>query len=186
MRELVNESFRVFFGVSFLPALLRDLDVRPQYFEDFCFCHVHDVGGKAEGALVVQQVLERDAAELVEVVVVQKEVAASQLSIAPSTADLLDVVLNGARHVEVNDRLDVALVNAHREGDRAAEHTHLVGDELLLNEATLLVRFASVVGGCRDALLSQVRSNLLGRGSLRREHQNRVELAEAVSPQQRE
>ena len=58
--------------------------------------------------------------------------APSQFAVATGPTDLLDVVLETSGHVKMNDRLDVRLVDAHREGNGAYKAPDLVIDEIPL------------------------------------------------------
>ena len=99
-----------------------------------------------------------------------------KVPIAACSADLLDVVLDGTWHVVVDDRLDVALVDAHGEGDRAAEHPRLVFDELLLDEDSLLVCLTCMVGGSCDSIRAQKGRDSISSTSCRCEQENRTEV----------
>ena len=72
--------------------------------------------------------------------------ASCQSAITTGTPDLLDIILNSSWHIKVNDRLDITLIDTHREGNRAAKHTSLVLDELPLDEVALLISLTCVVG----------------------------------------
>ena len=85
----------------------------------------------------------------------------SRCPVAPCTPNLLIEALNALGHVEMNHPADVALVNAHAEGDGGTDHQQVVVLELLLGLVALLVGQASVVGECVDALGSQCACHLL-------------------------
>ena len=67
-------------------------------------------------------------------------------AITTSSANLLHIVLDGSWHIVVDDRLNVTLVDTHRESDRTAQDSDLVGNELLLGVIPLLVSLSSVIG----------------------------------------
>ena len=69
-----------------------------------------------------------------------------EFAVSARAADLLDVVLNRARNVVMNNRLNVSLVDYHTVGDSAAENTHFVVCELFLDVGSLLVALPCVVG----------------------------------------
>ena len=92
-----------------------------------------DSARQHDGVLRIEQVRQRDAAKLVIVLVIQEHVAPSQFAVATGPTNLLDVVLKTSGHVEMNDRLDVRFVDAHREGNRAHKTPDLVVDEVPLN-----------------------------------------------------
>jgi hypothetical protein len=71
--------------------------------------------------------------------------ASGELAVTSRTSDFLHVVFNAPRQVIMNYTLDIGLVDAHAEGDRAAEDADFVCAELLLGERSLLVTFARVV-----------------------------------------
>ena len=72
--------------------------------------------------------------------------ASGKFPISPCPADFLHVILDALGQVIMNDRLNVALVDAHREGDGTTENADVVGAELLLDVGALLVGLAGVVG----------------------------------------
>lgn len=61
----------------------------------------------------------------------------------------------------MNHTLNIGFVNAHTEGDRAAQHTNFVADELFLRERTLFVTFTGVVASCLNALVAKIASDLV-------------------------
>ena len=89
--------------------------------------------------------MQGNPSQLVKVVVVEEHVASGELAVTTGAANLLNIVLNAARHVVVNDGLDVGLVDTHAEGDSAAEYSNSVADELFLGEGALFVRLSRVV-----------------------------------------
>ena len=95
--------------------------------------------------------------------------AASKVAVAARTTNLLHIVLDGPRHIVMDHRLNITLVDTHAEGDGAAEHAHFVVDELLLSKVPLLIRLAGVVGGCSDTVLIQVAGYVVRCAPLRRE-----------------
>ena len=105
--------------------------------------------------------------------------APSKVPISACPTDLLHVVLNALWHIVVDDRLNVCLVNAHRECDGAAKHPHIVCTELLLDIRTLLVSLTCMVGLGRDPLTVEEAGDLLRRSALRGEQEDRGESLEA-------
>jgi len=49
--------------------------------------------------------------------------------------------------------LYISLINTHRECNSAAKYFYLVVAKLLLNVGSLILAFASVIGGSRNSLL---------------------------------
>ena len=78
--------------------------------------------------------------------------ASSKVAISACPTDFLHVVLNALGHVVVDDGLDVCFINAHRECDGAAKHTHVVCTELLLNIVSLLISLTCMVRLSRNTL----------------------------------
>lgn len=149
MFELINQLVHIVTilglanGLNF--SLLSSTEVRendpgklPLALDDDLVCEFQRV-------VVVKDVSQDETSDQEEILIMQEHVAASELSIAASSPNLLDVVLNALWHVIVDDRLNVTLVNAHTEGNRAHETPHLVCDKKLLNSVSLLVRLSSVV-----------------------------------------
>ena len=152
-----------------LLGVLFEVDLRLDYGHKVHLCLANDTVGQAEATLSIQQVLQCNLAQIIEVVVVKEQMAASQIAITASSADFLNVVLNSSRHIVVDDRLNIALVNAHRKGDCAAQDTSPIVDELLLDEVALLICLASVIRGCRDAVLVQESGNRISSAPCRSE-----------------
>ncbi len=92
--------------------------------------------------------------------------AASECTIATRTPDLLHVILNGSRHIKMNDGLNVAFIDSHRKGNCATQHARLIVDELLLDVVSLLIGLTCMVGCRRDTVLVEIASDLVGCASL--------------------
>ena len=116
-----------------------------------------DLVRELQGALVIQQIAQSYPTQLVEVLVAEEHVAARKLAVSASSTDLLDVVLERARYVVVDDRLDVTLVNSHAERDGAAQDPRSVGYEVGLDLGSLVIGLASVIRACFEAVLVQDR-----------------------------
>lgn len=84
----------------------------------------------------------------------------------------------------MDDRLYVAFINAHREGNGAAKHSCLVVDELLLDVVSLLIRLSCMVGRRCYAVLIEEASDLIGGSSLSGEQENRGEAFEGIALEQ--
>jgi hypothetical protein len=72
--------------------------------------------------------------------------APCECSITTSSTYLLNVVFDTSRKVVMDYTLDISLVDTHGECNSAAKYFYLVAAELLLNVASLILAFASVVG----------------------------------------
>ena len=110
--------------------------------------------------------------------------ASSQLPVSTCPADFLHVVLDALGQVIVDDRLDVALVDTHGEGDGAAEDADVVGTELLLDVGALLIGLTGVIGSGRDTLCVEKASDLLRSAALCGEQKDRGQSLICVRPQQ--
>lgn len=110
------------------------------------FCFKNNLVGEQKRTLVIQDVTQCDPSELIEVIVVQEHVTPGQGSISSGSTNLLDIVLNRSRHVVVDNRLDIALVNSHTERDGAAENSDSILDELFLGVGSLLVCLSRMIG----------------------------------------
>lgn len=92
--------------------------------------------------------------------------ASSKCAVTTRTPNLLDVILDGSWHIEMNDGLNVTLVDSHGESNCAAQNTRLILDELLLDVISLLISLTCVVRCRRDTVLIEIPSNLIGCPSL--------------------
>jgi len=93
-------------------------------------------------------------------------VTASKVAISTSSSDLLDIVLNRAGNIVVNNRLDVTLVDTHGESNSADKDASSVLYKVLLNNGPLRVEETSVICSSFDTILVQELCKLLGRSSL--------------------
>jgi len=93
-------------------------------------------------------------------------VTASKVAISTSSSDLLDIVLNRAGNIVVNNRLDVTLVDTHGESNSADKDASSVLYKVLLNNGPLRVEETSVICSSFDTILVQELGKLLGRSSL--------------------
>lgn len=180
MRKLFHQQMLF---ILLLP-LLGFFDFAEFLFEVLLFGLDDYLVGQQEATLIVEEGAHHDPPELVEIRVGEEHVASRELPISPSSADFLNIVLDGPRQIVVNDRLDVALVDAHAESDGAAEDGDLVVDELLLNLRSLLVRLASVIASCLYSILLEKLSQLIGCSSLGSEDEDACEATEGGRPQQ--
>ena len=73
----------------------------------------------------------------------------------------------------MNDRLDIALVDTHRESNGTAENSRLVVNKLLLDVVTLLISFSRMVRGRSNAVLVEEAGDGISRAPRRAEQQNR-------------
>ena len=94
-------------------------------------------------------------------IVVEQQGVGGQ-AVAPRTPDFLVVTLDVARHVAVDDKTHVTLVDAHAEGDRRAHDFQVVVDEVALDAQFLLDAHGGMEGLCVDAQATQVSCHLLG------------------------
>jgi hypothetical protein len=81
----------------------------------------------------------------------------------------------------VDNRLNVTLIDSHREGDSADENTGSVLNEILLDEGSLLVCLSSVIGCRIDTLLVQIGRYLFTRTSGSSEDKDRRDLLEGIT-----
>ncbi len=68
-----------------------------------------------------------------------------ELSISSRSSDLLNIVLYALRHIIVDDRLDITLVNAHTECNSADKTLDLIGNEKFLDCVSLLIGLTCMV-----------------------------------------
>ena len=74
---------------------------------------------------------------------------------AGGPAGLLDVLLDGGGHFEVDDQGDVGFVDAHAERLRGHDHVHVAVTEGVLDVLACRLLHAAVVGPCRVARCTQ-------------------------------
>lgn len=115
----------------------------------------NDLIGQLESIVVVKEVSKDQPPDQEEILVVEEHVTPSQLTVTPSSADLLDIVLDTLRHVVVNNRLDIAFVDAHTESDGADKAPNLVLNEKPLNDLPLLVCLTSMIALRVDPILGK-------------------------------
>ena len=96
------------------------------------------------------------------VTVVIEQQGVGRHAVAARTSDFLIVTLDVARHVAVDDKAHIALVDAHAEGDGGAHDFQVVVDEVALDALFLLDTHGGMEGLRLDAQAGQLGSHLLG------------------------
>lgn len=79
----------------------------------------------------------------------------------------------------MDDRLNIAFIDAHTEGYGAAQDLGPVLNEFLLDIGSLLIRLSSVVRSCFHTVLSQKLGQLVCCASLGCKDQDRSKISEA-------
>ncbi len=85
----------------------------------------------------------------------EEERAGGGLAVTAGAAGLLDVRLDGARHLVVHDATDVGAVDAHAEGVRGDEERRAAREERLLRGGAFVLGETGVVTQRREALAAE-------------------------------
>ncbi len=100
---------------------------------------------------------------LVQIVVVIQDIALRlHGGVAPCPSCLLDIILQGAGDVIVDDQPNILFVHAHAEGRGRHDHPYLVADECLLVRDFLVGLHFSVEGARRESVGGQLDRQLFG------------------------
>ena len=97
-----------------------------------------------------------------EIVAAGEEFAVGWFSVASGPANLLGVVLEGFREVEVVDGPDVRLINAHSKGDGGANDGDFSGHEVILDFGPCFRSQPRVIGAGGEVILFEERGERFG------------------------
>jgi hypothetical protein len=127
---MARSSLHVFVKICLLSFLsrhfFRDGLFGAQDFECFSLGLSDQFASESVGTLVVHQIAKSDSSQLIEIVVVQEHVASGEGAVTTSSTNFLNVILNTAGHVEVNDSGNITLIDSHRKSDRTYKDTSSV------------------------------------------------------------
>ena len=118
---------------------------------------------KMAQSLFLRSIAQNEVLENGEVIRAGEHLAMRRLAVTACATDFLLVVLEGLREVEMKNRADIRLVDAHAKGNRRHDHIAAALHEVILCRGTDIVCEARMVRLCADACALEAASDAFGR-----------------------